>query len=87
MSISDIRTIISELPHVTEDIKRGNDLCFCIASKMFCVTGLAPLSGVSLKVTDVELSELIERNGIAPAPYMGRNKWVLIEPEAKVYKR
>lgn len=53
---------------------------------MFCVTGLEPPSGVSLKVTDEEFGELIERNGIVPAPYMARNKWVLIEPEAKLHK-
>jgi hypothetical protein len=40
MTLDLIREIASKLPHVTEDIKWGNDLCFCIAGKMFCVTGL-----------------------------------------------
>lgn len=83
-----IRDIASKLPHVTEDIKWGNDLCFCIAEKMFCVTGLegGPVK-VSLKVTDEEFDELIERNGFMPAPYMARNKWVLIDSSSKISKK
>jgi hypothetical protein len=36
-------------------------------------------------VTDEELGELIERNGIVSAPDMVRNKGVLIEQKAKVH--
>lgn len=82
-----IREIASKLPHVTEDIKWGNDLCFCIAEKMFCVTGLDTPVKVALKVTDEEFEELIERTGFIPAPYMARNKWVLIDPTAKISKK
>lgn len=86
ISIDTLRAITKKLPHVTEDVKWGNDLCFCIAEKMFCVTGLDGDNKVSLKVTDEEFDELIERNGIVPAPYMARNKWVLISGEAKLRK-
>jgi predicted DNA-binding protein (MmcQ/YjbR family) len=82
-----IRDIASKLPHVTEDIKWGNDLCFCIAEKMFCVTGLESPVKVSLKVTDEEFEELIERTGFVPAPYMARNKWVLIDSSSKISKK
>ena len=61
MTLDLIREIAGKLPHVTEDIKWGNDLCFCIAEKMFCVTGLDDGSKVSLKVTDEEFDELIAR--------------------------
>ena len=83
-----IREIATKLPHVTEDVKWGNDLCFCIAEKMFCVTGLegGPAT-VSLKVTDEEFEELIERKGFVPAPYMARNKWVRIDSSAKISKK
>jgi predicted DNA-binding protein (MmcQ/YjbR family) len=82
-----IRDITSRLPHVTEDIKWGNDLCFCIAEKMFCVTGLETPVKVALKVTDEEFEELIERTGFIPAPYMARNKWVLIDSSSKISKK
>lgn len=87
MTTEDIRSIAAKLPHVKEDIKWGNDLCFCIAEKMFCVTGLEGVTTVSLKVTDEEFEELIERDGFIPAPYMARNKWVLIENNAKLGKK
>jgi predicted DNA-binding protein (MmcQ/YjbR family) len=87
MTIDMIREIASKLPHVTEDIKWGNDLCFCIAEKMFCVTGLESPVKVSLKVTDEEFDELIERTGFVPAPYMARNKWVLIDASSKISKK
>jgi len=88
MTTDMIHEIAMKLPHVTEDVKWGNDLCFCIAEKMFCVTGLegGPVK-VSLKVTDEEFEELTERIGFAPAPYMARNKWVLIDPSSKISKK
>ena len=33
----------------------------------------------SFKCTPDEFAELIEREGIIPAPYLARNKWVLLE--------
>ncbi len=79
MDIETIRTICTSLLSVTEDIKWGNDLCFLIGGKMFCVAGLqAPLT-VSFKVTDNEFEEMSVRPGIIPAPYVARYKWVFIQ--------
>src|SRR5690349_5449470 len=85
MTIEDIRTFCLKLRGATEDIKWGHDLCFCVAEKMFCVTGLdeQPV-GVSLKVTDEEFDELSAQPNFKPAPYMARNKWVLVEDASKV---
>jgi predicted DNA-binding protein (MmcQ/YjbR family) len=79
MNIETIRNICNKLPHVTEDIKWGNDLCFLIGGKMFCVTGLNEELKVSLKVTDEEFAELINVAGIIPAPYVAKHKWILVE--------
>lgn len=79
MDIESIRNICNALPSVTEGIKWGNDLCFMVGEKMFCVAMLnAPLK-VSLKVTDEEFDELSNRPGIIPAPYVARYKWILVE--------
>lgn len=61
-----------------EGIKWEDHLCFMVAEKMFCITGLTDNSNVSFKVTDEEFEELCEREGIIQAPYMARNKWVAV---------
>jgi predicted DNA-binding protein (MmcQ/YjbR family) len=78
MTIDSIRDFCLALPGVTEDIKWGHDLCFSVGAKMFCVTGLEEGPGVSFKVTDDQFDEMVTRPGIIPAPYMARNKWVLV---------
>lgn len=79
MDIEELQRLCKALPHATEDIKWGNDLCFCIGEKMFCVVGLnqSPTSA-SFKVTDEEFEELSARQGFQPAPYVARYKWVLV---------
>ncbi|HTA82050.1 MAG TPA: MmcQ/YjbR family DNA-binding protein [Bacteroidia bacterium] len=86
MYIEDIRAFCKKLPQVTEDVKWGNDLCFCIGGKMFCV---APLKGeltLSFKVQDEEFDELSTRPGFVPALYVARYKWVLLQ-DVSVLKR
>jgi predicted DNA-binding protein (MmcQ/YjbR family) len=78
----DIDTITDscrKLPSVTEGIKWGNDLCFMIGDKMFCVVLLGNPLKVSLKVLDEEFGELSNAVGIIPAPYAARHKWILVE--------
>lgn len=36
MTIEELRNICISLPHATEDIKYGTDLCFSISIKIFC---------------------------------------------------
>jgi predicted DNA-binding protein (MmcQ/YjbR family) len=81
MNTEGIREYCKTLPHVTEDIKWGNDLCFLIAGKMFAVACLDRTSPnkLSFKCTVEKFAELIEREGIIPAPYMARNQWVALE--------
>ncbi|MEO5646804.1 MAG: MmcQ/YjbR family DNA-binding protein [Chitinophagaceae bacterium] len=78
MDIEDLREICNKNPAVTEDIKWGNDLCFLIAGKMFCVSGLELPLTVSFKVTPEEFDELTNRPGIIPAPYLSRYHWILV---------
>ena len=79
MNIEQLRRFCLSFPGATEDIKWGADLCFCVGAKMFCVTGADSISGgLSIKCTPERFEELIERDGIDPAAYVGRYKWVLI---------
>jgi predicted DNA-binding protein (MmcQ/YjbR family) len=79
MNSEALQSICKNLPHATEDMKWGNDLCFMIGEKMFCVVALTTPTKVSLKVSDEEFASLSEKKGIIPAPYLARYKWILVE--------
>jgi predicted DNA-binding protein (MmcQ/YjbR family) len=81
MDLPSLRKFCKRLPHVTEDVKWGNDLCFLIGGKMFTVACLDPADAhaVSFKCTPEEFAALVEQPGIIPAPYMARNHWVTLE--------
>ena len=79
MDVGDLRSICTGLEGVTEDIKWGQDLCFVLSGKMFCVTPLSGPFSVSLKVGEEEFHELCATPGIVPAPYVARYHWILIE--------
>jgi predicted DNA-binding protein (MmcQ/YjbR family) len=87
MQIDDIRKFCHTLHSVTEDVKWGNDLCFSIGGKMFCVTSLTEPFGVSFKVKDEEFDELSNSEGFIPAPYVARYKWVLLQDAGKISKK
>jgi predicted DNA-binding protein (MmcQ/YjbR family) len=74
-----LEKLCGKLKGTTTDIKWGNDLCFLIGEKMYCVAGLDPPLRVSLKVLPEEFNELTNRDGIIPAPYLARNNWILVE--------
>ena len=87
MDLEKLRNYCNSLPHVTEDVKWGNDLCFLIGGKMFCVTGFNSPLKVSLKVNDDEFEELTSKDGIIPAPYLARYKWIYIQKENAFSKK
>jgi predicted DNA-binding protein (MmcQ/YjbR family) len=80
MDLDGLRRYCLSLPHATEDIQWGDNLLFRVGKKMFAIAPLdrTPTS-VSFKCTPEEFAELIEREGIIPAPYLARNQWVLLE--------
>jgi predicted DNA-binding protein (MmcQ/YjbR family) len=87
MTLDAVRSICRALPEVTEDVKWGGDLCFCVAKKMFVVVSLEPPHQVAFKCTPESFGELVERPGIIPAPYMARNMWVLEQELGSVLGR
>ena len=79
MNIEQLREYCLSLPRATEDVKWGDNLCFLIAKKMFCVTRLDGPFAASLKVNEDEFEELSISANIIPAPYLARGKWILIQ--------
>jgi predicted DNA-binding protein (MmcQ/YjbR family) len=88
-----VRAFCLSLPHTTENVQWEHDLLFRIAGKIFCVANLEPGMGptkIAFKCTPEKFAELVEVEGIIPAPYMARNSWVamveinaLRQPEIK----
>lgn len=85
MNLEDIRQLAIQLPGVTEDIKWEDHLCFNVGQKMFLVTSpdKVPITA-SFKVPDDSFNEFCEREGIIPAPYLARYKWVFIDDVNRV---
>ena len=87
MDIEQLRKICMQLPHVTEDVKWENDLCFCIGGKMFCVTNFNPPMRVTIKVKDDEFEELTATENIKIADYVGRYKWITVTNISRFSKK
>ena len=81
MTLETIRKFCLSLPHATEDIQWENDLLFRVGRKMFAVACLDPAAAhhLSFKCAPGVFAELIERDGIIPAPYMARHHWVALD--------
>jgi|SRR5688572_4092824 len=81
MDIESVRKFCLSLPHVTEGVQWENDLLMRIGNKMFCVLSLEPESNhcMSFKCTPEKFAELVEQEGIMPAPYVARYHWVALE--------
>ena len=76
MTIDTVRRICLAFPGVTEDVKWGNDLVFSVSKKMFAALDINPPHSLGFKCSPETFSELIEREGIIPAPYLARAMWV-----------
>ena len=76
-----IRKLCLSFPDVTEDMPWGDDLCFKVRGKIF--TGMVLSDGrfprLTLKCAPETFHELLEIEGISPAPYVGRYKWVMLD--------
>jgi predicted DNA-binding protein (MmcQ/YjbR family) len=80
MDLEQIRNYCLSMPHATERVQWGNDLLFCIGNKMFAVAGLDAKypTKLSFKCTPEKFTELVELDGIVPAPYVARYHWVAL---------
>jgi predicted DNA-binding protein (MmcQ/YjbR family) len=86
MDVERARAFLLTLPHAVETMQWGDNLVFwvgdkAIGGKMFCLLNLdAGAHGViSYSAGPERYAELVEREGIVPAPYMARIHWVAVE--------
>jgi predicted DNA-binding protein (MmcQ/YjbR family) len=73
-----IREFCLEFPGTTEKLQWGDDLCFKIGGKIFAMLGLDN-PRMCFKCSPESFAELIEREDVRPAPYVGRYKWVMLD--------
>jgi predicted DNA-binding protein (MmcQ/YjbR family) len=86
MDVERIRAYLLALPHVVETMQWGNNLVFwigdkAIGGKMFALVNLDAdhRAVISYSAGPERYSELLEIEGIFPAPYMARIHWVAVE--------
>jgi predicted DNA-binding protein (MmcQ/YjbR family) len=78
MNAEMIREFCLTFSEAKENLQWGDDLCFKVGGKIFVMLGLDH-PRVCFKCTAETFSELIEREDIRPAPYVGRYKWVMLD--------
>jgi predicted DNA-binding protein (MmcQ/YjbR family) len=83
MDAERIRAFLLKLPHVAETIQWGDNLVFwvgdkAIGGKMFALMNLeADVRGViSYAAGPDRYAELLEIDGLYPAPYLAQHSWV-----------
>jgi predicted DNA-binding protein (MmcQ/YjbR family) len=80
MNAEEIRKYCLAFPSATENLQWGDDLCFKIRGKIFVTLALTPVpQKLCFKCTPQTFAELVERENIRPAPYVGRYKWVRLD--------
>jgi predicted DNA-binding protein (MmcQ/YjbR family) len=78
MNVDSIRAFCLSFPQATENLQWGDDLCFKVRGKIFAIVSLDN-PRLCFKCTPETFGDLIEREDIRPAPYVGRYKWVMLD--------
>jgi predicted DNA-binding protein (MmcQ/YjbR family) len=75
-----IRKLCAGFPDVAEDMPWEDTLCFKVRAKIFVFTALTEgrFPPITLKAAPEAFHELLEIEGISPARYVGRYKWVTL---------
>jgi predicted DNA-binding protein (MmcQ/YjbR family) len=87
MDAEHLRKFLSKLPFVEETMNWGNNLVYwvgdkAIGGKMFALVNLdfdAHRRVMSFSAGPERFHELVENEGVIPAPYMARIHWVALE--------
>jgi predicted DNA-binding protein (MmcQ/YjbR family) len=80
MNVDTIRKLCLSLPDATENLQWEDELCFKVRGKIFAMVGLSSVPQRLVFKSDPEaFQELLEHEGVVPAPYVGRYKWLMLE--------
>jgi predicted DNA-binding protein (MmcQ/YjbR family) len=80
MNVDSVRGYCLSFPQARENLQWGETVCFKVVGKIFATLSLDSVPpSLCLKCSPEKFAELCEQEGIRPAPYVGRYKWVLLE--------
>jgi predicted DNA-binding protein (MmcQ/YjbR family) len=80
MNVDFVRDHCLSFPNAKESLQWGETLCFKVGGKIFATLSLDEIPPhLSLKTTGERFAELTEIEGIVPARYVGRYKWITLE--------
>ena len=80
MNVDSVRGYCLSFAQARENLQWGETVCFKVAGKIFATLSLNSVpQSLCFKCTPEKFAELCEQEGIRPAPYVGRYKWVLLE--------
>jgi predicted DNA-binding protein (MmcQ/YjbR family) len=84
MTLDRFRRLCLAQPGATEQIQWGADAVFKVGGKMFAVActefdKYPDAKKCSFKCDDETFAALVERDGVVPAPYLARAKWVSLD--------
>jgi predicted DNA-binding protein (MmcQ/YjbR family) len=78
MKVDEIQKYCLTFPGTTEKLQWEDELCFKVGGKIFVMLGLDN-PRLCFKCTHETFAELIEREDIRPAPYVGRYHWAMLD--------
>jgi predicted DNA-binding protein (MmcQ/YjbR family) len=76
-----IRKLCLSLPGAAEDMPWEDTLCFKVRKKIFAILALSEgrYPRITLKCAPDKFHEALEIDGISPAPYLARYKWIMLD--------
>jgi len=80
MNVDCVRGYCLSFPQASENLQWGETVCFKVDGKIFAMLSLDSVPpSLCFKCSPDNFAELCEQEGIKPAPYVGRYKWVLLQ--------
>jgi predicted DNA-binding protein (MmcQ/YjbR family) len=80
MNVDSVRGYCLSFPQARENLQWGETVCFKVSGKIFAMLSLDSVPpNLCFKCSAENFGELCEQEGIKPAPYVGRYKWILLE--------
>lgn len=83
-----LREYCLSFPGAYEEVQWEDHLLFKVGGKMFVLTALNNEAEniLSIKCDPEVFDEITEREGIIPAPYLARNKWISVKKSCSIRK-